>query len=182
MVGALDHGAFDHKVATHDDQPILTTIMGRAMGALMSPFLSPAEVEASHAVMGLDTQLVTDGTYFLVTSDGAPAGCGGWSRRATLYGGDHSAGRDAALLDPLVDAARVRAMYTDPAFVRQGVGRLILDLCEAAARAEGFASVALVATMPGLPLYEACGYTVTEYFDDPSGGVPVPLARMMKAI
>jgi GNAT superfamily N-acetyltransferase len=174
--------SFDHKIATHEDLPILTGIMDRAMGALLSPFLSPVQVEASYAVMGLDTQLVTDGTYFLVTRDGAPAGCGGWSRRATLYGGDHTHGRDAALLDPLVDAARVRAMYTDPAFVRQGVGRLILDLCERAARAEGFASVALVATMPGLPLYEACGYSVIEQFDDPSGGIAVPLARMTKAL
>ncbi len=178
MVGA----AFDHRIATHDDLTILTTIMARAMGALLSPFLTPAQVQASHAVMGLDTQLVADGTYFLITSDGAPVGCGGWSRRATLYGGDHSQGRDAALLDPLTDAARVRAMYTDPAFTRKGVGRLILELCEAAARAEGFASVALVATMPGLPLYEACGYMVTEHFDDPSGGTPVPLARMIKAL
>ncbi len=174
--------AFEHRVATRDDLPVLTMIMRRAMGALLSPFLSPEQVEASYAVMGLDTQLVADGTYFLVTSNGVPAGCGGWSRRATLYGGDHSHGRDAALLDPLIDAARVRAMYTDPAFVRQGVGRLILDLCESAARAEGFVSVALVATMPGLPLYEACGYEVTEHFNDPSGGEPVPLARMTKAL
>jgi GNAT superfamily N-acetyltransferase len=174
--------AFEHKVATQDDLPILTAIMGRAMGGLLSPFLSAAQVKASYAVMGLDTQLVTDGTYFLVTSDGVAAGCGGWSRRATLYGGDHSHGRDAALLDPLTDAARVRAMYTDPAFTRQGVGRLILNLCECAARAEGFSSVALVATVPGLPLYEACGYSVVEQFDDASGGTPVPLARMVKAL
>ncbi len=174
--------AFDHRIAAHDDLPILTAIMSRAMGALLSPFLSPGQVEASYAVMGLDTQLVADGTYFLVTCDGVPAGCGGWSRRATLYGGDHSLGRDAALLDPSTDAARVRAMYTDPAFVRQGVGRLILDLCESAARAEGFASVALVATMPGLPLYEACGYSVIEQFYDPSGGISVPLARMTKML
>jgi GNAT superfamily N-acetyltransferase len=174
--------AFEYKVAIQDDLPILTAIMGRAMGGLLSPFLSAAQVEASYAVMGLDTQLVTDGTYFLVTKNGVPAGCGGWSRRATLYGGDHSRGRDAALLDPLTDAARVRAMYTDPAFVRQGVGRLILDLCENVARAEGFGSAALVATMPGLPLYQACGYTITAQFEDSSGGTPVPLARMIKAL
>jgi GNAT superfamily N-acetyltransferase len=173
---------FDHRIATTDDLTILTTIMDRAMRALLSPFLTPGQVEASHAVMGLDTQLVSDGTYFLITADGAPAGCGGWSRRATFYGGDHSQGRDAALLDPAVDPARVRAMYTDPAFTRQGVGRLILTLCEQAARAEGFCSVALVATMPGLPLYEACGYTATEFFEDASGGDPVPLARMTKPL
>lgn len=89
--------------------------------------------------MGLDTQLVEDGTYLVVEADGVKAGCGGWSRRATLYGGDTSPGRDAALLDPAKDAARVRAMYTHPAFTRRGVGRLVLSLCEDAARAEGSA-------------------------------------------
>src|SRR5208282_3012169 len=98
--------------------------------------------------MGLDTQLVADRTYFLVEEDGRLAGCGGWSRRATLYGGDHSTAlRDEALLDPAGDAARVRAMYTHPDFARRGVGRLILGLCEAAAAAEGFGRVQLMATL-----------------------------------
>ncbi len=171
-----------HRLATVDDLPILRGIMDRAMAALLSPHLDEAQVAASYAIMGLDTQLVEDGTYFLVECDGAPAGCGGWSRRATLYGGDHSSGRDAKLLDPAVEPARVRAMYTDPAFVRRGVGRLILDLCESAARAEGFSSVALAGTMPGVPLYEACGYEVVERFEDARGGTPVPLARMIKAL
>ena len=83
--------------------------------------------------MGLDTQLVDDGTYFVVTRAGVLAGCGGWSRRATMYGGDQSPGRNSALLDPAKDAARIRAMYTHPDFVRRGIGRLILSLCEGAA-------------------------------------------------
>ena len=107
---------------------MLAALMARAIGELQRGFLSPAEIEASRAVMGLDTQLIDDGTYFVVESGGAVAGCGGWSRRATLFGGDHSAGRDAALLDPAKDAARVRAMYTAPEFARRGVGRLILEL------------------------------------------------------
>lgn len=171
-----------HRFATEDDLPVLRGIMARAMDALLSPFLDAHQVRASHAVMGLDTQLVTDRTYFLVLCDGVPAGCGGWSRRATLYGGDHSHGRDAALLDPATEPARIRAMYTDPAFVRRGVGRLILSLCEAAARAEGFTRAEMAATMPGVPLYEAAGYAVIARFEDASGGVPVPLARMGKAI
>jgi GNAT superfamily N-acetyltransferase len=171
-----------HRLATIDDLAVLTAIMDRAMAALLSPFLDAEQVRASHAIMGLDTQLVVDGTYFLVLCDGEPAGCGGWSRRNTLYGGDHSAGRDAALLDPARDAARIRAMYTDPAFVRRGVGRLILQSCEAAARAEGFTRAAMAATMPGVPLYEAAGYAVIERFTDASGGVPVPLARMGKTL
>jgi GNAT superfamily N-acetyltransferase len=97
-----------------------------------------------------------------------------------MYGGDGSPGRDAALLDPARDAARVRAMYTDPAFVRRGVGRLILALCEDAARAEGFARAELVATLAGEPLYAACGWRPALRFADDSGGVAVPLVRMTK--
>ena len=132
--------------------------------------------------MGLDTQLIDDGTYFVVEAAGEVAGCGGWSRRATLYGGDQSPGRDAALLNPETDAARVRAMYTHPAHVRRGVGRLILALCENAARHEGFSRMELMASLAGLPLYTACGYRATEDLTDDRGGVPVPLVRMVKAI
>src|SRR4051812_49512239 len=112
--------------------------MDEAIGELQRPFLDDAQIASSRALMGIDTQLIADGTYFVVEADGALAGCGGWSRRSTLYGGDHTGGRDAALLVPGRDPARVRAMYTHPAAARRGVGRLILSLCEAAARAEGF--------------------------------------------
>src|SRR6185369_3566393 len=101
------------------------------------PFLNAAEIASSRAIMGLDTQLVRDGTYFVVEENGTLAGCGGWRGRATMYGGDVSLGRDPALLDPAKDAARVRAMYTPPSFIRRGVGRLILAQREEAARAEG---------------------------------------------
>ena len=171
-----------HRLATSADLPILTGLMDAAIGALQRGYLDEAQITASRKLMGLDTQLVADGTYFLVETDGRVAGCGGWSRRATLYGGDHSPGRDAALLDPATDAARVRAMYTHPDFARRGVGRLILSLCEAAARAAGFKRVELAGTLSGQPLYEACGYTVIEAFKDARGGVPVPLLRMGKAL
>lgn len=94
------------------------------------------------------------------------AGCGGWSRRNTLFGGDHTPARNDALLDPKTDAACVRAMYTSPAFARRGVGRLVLTLCEQAAASEGFARVELAATLAGEPLYRACGYQEIERFDD----------------
>ncbi|WP_333999201.1 GNAT family N-acetyltransferase [Sphingomonas aurantiaca] len=133
--------------------------------------------------MGLDTQLIADGTYLLVhANDGRLAGCGGWSRRATLYGGDHSTSlRDAALLDPRHDAAQIRAMYTDPDFVRRGVGRLVLSVCEAAARDAGFARAEMMATLAGEPLYRACGYHPIERIETP-GEVPVPMIRMGKAL
>ncbi len=173
-----------HRLATPADAPALADLMALSIGVLQADFLSPDQVEASRKVMGLDRQLIADQTYFVIEDDGALAGCGGWSRRATLYGGDHSAGRDAALLDPAVDAARVRAMYTRPDFARRGVGRLILSLCEAAARAEGFTRAELAGTLSGEPLYAACGYQVIERFIAPQtlDGIQVPLVRMGKTL
>lgn len=132
--------------------------------------------------MGLDTQLIDDGTYFIVEHNRDIAGCGGWSRRATLYGSNQTPGRDAALLNPKQDAARVRAMYTHPLFTRKGDGRLIMTLCENAAKAEGFRTMELMATMSGKPLYEVCGYLPVEPVSDDRGGAPVPLLRMRKAL
>lgn len=171
-----------HRLATRADLDALSVLMEAAIGELQKPFLDARQIASSRTIMGLDTQLVDDGTYFVIELDGALAGCGGWSRRATLYGGDQSPGRDAALLDPAVDAARVRAMYTHPRFVRRGVGRRILALCETAARAEGFRAVELMATMAGEPLYRACGYLPMEAVADDRGGVAVPLLRMRKAL
>jgi GNAT superfamily N-acetyltransferase len=173
----------NNRLATLEDVPALTALMQAAIRQLLPQFLKPQEVEASFAVMGLDSQLIADGTYFVIEEDGVIAGCGGWSRRATLFGGNHSAGRDARLLDPATEAARVRAMYTDPAFVRRGIGRRILALCEDAARAEGFRRAELGATMGGQPLYEASGYQPIELLQvDTPNGIKVPILRMGKAL
>jgi len=171
-----------HRLATRDDLEALRELMDAAIGQLQNAFLEPAQVAASRLIMGLDTQLIDDGTYFAVFCDGSLAGCGGWSHRATLYGGNHTPGRDAAFLDPARDAARVRAMYTHPDFARRGVGRLILSLCEDAARDAGFSRVELMGTLSGVPLYEAAGYAVIERVSDDRGGVPVPLCRMGKSL
>ncbi|HEX3364522.1 GNAT family N-acetyltransferase [Phenylobacterium sp.] len=170
------------RIAGEADLPALEAVMAASIAELQKGFLSPAQIAASRTIMGLDRQLVADRTYFIVEDGGRIAGCGGWSRRATLYGGDHSPGRDAALLDPARDAARVRAMYTHPSFARRGVGRLILALCEDAARAEGFTRLELMGTLSGQPLYLSAGYTVIEEILDDRGGEPVPLARMGKVI
>jgi GNAT superfamily N-acetyltransferase len=170
------------RLATEADLPALRAMMARAIAELQTGFLSPEQVEASKAVMGLDTQLIADGCYFLAEIDGQLAGSGGWSRRATLYGGDHSAGRDARLLDPASEPARVRAMYTDPAHVRRGVGKAVLTACETAARAAGFTRVELMATLAGEPLYAAAGFAPIERIEDSNGGAPVPLIRMGKAL
>jgi GNAT superfamily N-acetyltransferase len=171
-----------HRLATRGDLAALTQLMDLAIADLQKPFLDEAQIASSRTIMGLDTQLIDDRTYFVIEQGGAIAGCGGWSRRATLYGGDRSPGRDAALLDPAKDAARVRAMYTHPGFTRRGVGRLILWLCEEAARAEGFTRAQLMATLAGEPLYRACGYVPIERTSDDRGGVPVPLLRMAKTL
>lgn len=162
--------------------------MHRSIEALQSEFLDPAQVVASHKVMGLDSQLVRDGTYFIVEEevDGERriAGCGGWSYRATLYGGDASiVDREPARLDPAHDAAKVRAMYTDPDFARRGVGRMILSLCEDAARQAGFTRVELMGTAAGVPLYRACGYTPLAPGEEADvEGIRVPLLRMGKML
>ncbi|MEP9382106.1 GNAT family N-acetyltransferase [Nocardioides sp. KR10-350] len=174
------------RVATREDLPALAEVMTAAIGELQRGFLTPEQIESSRTIMGIDTQLVEDGTYYVVLAgpeeDAPIAGCGGWSRRATLYGGDHTPGRDAALLDPAVDAARVRAMYTRPAYARRGVGRLILSLCERAAAREGFTRLELMGTMSGQPLYAAYGFEAVEEVIDDRGGAPVPLVRMVKQI
>lgn len=171
-----------HRLARRDDLGALKALMDAAISELQKPFLDQRQIESSRAIMGLDTLLIDDGTYFIVEADGQLAGCGGWSRRATLYGGDQTPGRSAALLDPTRDAARIRAMYTHPQHARQGVGRLILSLCEEAASAEGFKRMELMATMSGEPLYRACGYEPIEAVSDDRGGVAVPLLRMGKSL
>jgi GNAT superfamily N-acetyltransferase len=172
-----------HRLAAPSDMEALTALMNAAIRDLLPQFLPAEQVEASFAVMGLDTTLIEDGTYFVIEIGGELAGCGGWSRRATLFGGNHTRGRDARLLDPQTEAARVRAMYTSPRFTRRGVGRKVLALCEEAARKEGFSRVELAATLGGKPLYEACGYRTIESIPVTTpNGVEVPLLRMGKAL
>ncbi|MBA4089763.1 MAG: GNAT family N-acetyltransferase [Sphingobium sp.] len=164
-----------HRLATIADEAALSALMTLAIERLQSAYLTPDQVAASHAFMGLDSRLIADGTYFVIEDAGVIAGCGGWSRRATSYGGNHSAGRDDRLLDPATEAARVRAMYTHPDHARKGVGTLILSLCEAAARAEGFGSLELSGTMAGVPLYRSFGFEGVRAFED--SGVPMLLMR-----
>ena len=173
---------FTTRLATLQDVAALEAVMDAAISELQREFLSAEQISSSRAIMGIDTHLVEDGTYFLVEAGQEIAGCGGWSRRATLYGGNQTPGRDAKLLDPAHDPARVRAMYTNPVYARRGVGRLILSLCEAAARAEGFERLELMSTLSGEPLYTAYGFLPIERVADATGGAPVFLVRMQKSI
>jgi len=171
-----------HRLAQRDDLEALKVLMDAAISENQKTFLDESQIASSRTIMGLDTQLIDDGTYFIVESDGQVVGCGGWSRRATMYGGDQTPGRSAALLDPTKDAARIRAMYTHPMHVRKGIGRLIISLCEEAAKAEGFTKMELVASLSGEPLYRACGFEPYEEIVDDRGGAGVPLLRMRKSL
>jgi GNAT superfamily N-acetyltransferase len=175
---------FTHRLATLDDLEALREVMRRSIETLQDDFLTPEQVHASHKVMGLDAQLVRDDTYFIVESEDRIAGCGGWSWRSTLYGGDDSlVPREPHALDPATEPARIRAMYTDPGFARQGVGSLVITLCEEAAMRAGFKRATMMATMAGVPLYRACGYVEAEPVVTVSvDGIRVPLVRMEKRL
>ena len=174
---------FSYRTARAADIPALAAVMEASIATLMDGFLTPEQVEASFEVMGLDTQLVKDGTYYVILDGEQIVGCGGWSYRGTLYGNNETKGRDARLLDPACEAARIRAMYTHPDHVRRGVGRLIMKLCEEKAVENGFSRCELMATLAGEPLYRVCGYEVVEKEEAvASNGVKVPLIKMEKRV
>jgi GNAT superfamily N-acetyltransferase len=170
------------RLAREAEIPALEQLITRSVRGLSVGYYTPAQIESAlRYVFGVDTQLIADGTYFVAEVEGALAGCGGWSKRQTLYGGDqHKAGADP-LLDPATEAARIRAFFVDPAFARRGVGRQIIAACEAAAQAAGFGQLELAATLPGVPLYTAVGYHAIEPVEVPlPDGVTVPIVRMGK--
>jgi GNAT superfamily N-acetyltransferase len=148
--------------ATLDDQPALDALIARSARELSAGDYPPEVVEgALRGAFGVDTQLIRDGTYFVVELDGAVIGCGGWSYRRTLFGSDSGPGRDASELDPSVDAAKIRAFFIDPAHARRGLGTLLLNHCESEAGARGFTRFEMMATLPGQKLYAVRGYAPT---------------------
>jgi GNAT superfamily N-acetyltransferase len=151
-----------HRLAVPADEPEIAELMRISILENMKSFLSPAEIEAAQETMGVDWTLIEDETYFVVETvqrgQRIMVGCGGWGKRKTLYGGDHTVGRDDSYSDPAVDAARIRAMYTHPSWIRCGVGTLLLELGEAAARDAGFGTIELGSTISGEPFYLAHGY------------------------
>jgi GNAT superfamily N-acetyltransferase len=145
--------------ATPADIPELEALIARSARGLSTGDYRPAQIEgALRGAFGVDTQLLADETYFVVEDAGRIVACGGWSFRATLFGGDARAGRDASALDPALQAAKIRAFFIDPDFARRGIGSLLLAHCEQAARARGFTRAELMATLPGVKLYAARGY------------------------
>lgn len=169
--------------ATLDDCDAITALMALSMREILPKYLSREQTERSDASMGIDRELIGDGTYYLVFIGDTLVGCGGWSARRTLYGGDHTNDRDSSMADPATEAAKVRAMYTHPGYLRRGIGQALIKRSEAEAKQAGFSRVELGATAPGLPFYERCGYTVIEDLSKPDeDGVSVPIILMSKAI
>lgn len=169
-----------------DDIPVISELMERAIYELQKGFLDEAQLQVANQTMGLDTALIEDQTYFLIldgegTDDETVVGCGGWGKRATLYGGNHSPGRSSALLDPKTDRARIRAMYCHPDWARQGIGSYTMDVCQQAALDVGFTKMTLGATLVGLKLYERYGFTEVErQMKIADNGVEVPVITMIK--
>lgn len=176
-----------HRLATVDDIPAIINLMQLAIAENMKAFLSGAEIEAAQETMGVDRSLLQDRTYFLIETEFEQetvlVGCGGWGKRKTLYGGDHTVGRDDSLSDPATDPARIRAMYTHPEWTRRGIGSLLLTLGENAARAAGFRTIELGSTLPGEPLYIARGYReVSRIIQKAANGSDNVVIKMAKSL
>jgi GNAT superfamily N-acetyltransferase len=172
------------RTATATDVPALEALIARSARELSAADYRPAQVEgALRGAFGVDSQLIKDQTYFVAEEGGAIVGCGGWSYRATLFGGDARGGRDASTLDPRAQAAKIRAFFVEPAHARRGIGSLLLERCEAEARAHGFAAVELMATLPGAKLYRSHGYLGAEIVHyDVGSGESIEFIPMRKAL
>lgn len=175
---------FTIRQATPGDVPELNTLIERSARALSSGFYSPRQIESAiRHVFGVDSNLVSDGTYFVVSSGAVIVGCGGWSRRRTLYGGDQRPVGSDDWLDPAIDAAKIRAFFVAPEHARRGIGRRLLDVCVEAARLAGFSRLELMATMPGVPLYATCGFErVRDATDVLPDGTILDLVQMERSI
>jgi GNAT superfamily N-acetyltransferase len=175
---------FDVRVATDADVPALRALISESVRGLSVGYYTPAQAESALVhIFGPDTQLIADGTYYVVESNGVLIAAGGWSHRRTHYGGDQTKSGDDPSLDPAAEPARIRAFFVHPAWARRGLGRLLFEHCLAAARDAGFRELTLVATMPGVPLYEALGFVAQESFAVPMpGGVELPVVRMTREI
>lgn len=180
--------AFSLRLATEDDIPALNALIEASVRGLQANDYTPAQIEgALGTVLGLDTQLIRDGTYFVAETPALDprerklAGCGGWSKRKTLFGADRGPGREPELLDPAIDAAKVRAIFVHPDFARRGLGSLILAHVEAAAAAAGFLRFEMGSTLTGVPLYRFKGYAEVERIAVPLGnGEALPVVKMVK--
>jgi GNAT superfamily N-acetyltransferase len=176
--------SFILRAAVMADIPVLKSLIAESVMVLQADDYNEAQRQAAlGTVFGVDTQLITDQTYFVIETDGEIVACGGWSFRKTLYGADALSGREDNRLDPAGDAARIRAFFVKPGWTRRGLGGQILKACEAAAEAAGFRRFELGATLTGIPLYRAYGYEPIEATEaQMAGGLTLPIVRMGKIL
>ena len=172
------------RVATMEDIPALQELIPESARGLSRGYYTSQQIESAiKYIFGVDTQLIADKTYYIAEAEGQVVGCGGWSKRKTLYGGDQMKAEQDPLLDPKEDAGRIRAFFIHPNWSRKGIGRRIIEACEEAAKADGFTRMELGSTPPGEPLYAAMGYEVTDRFEIPMGdGTTLPCAHMKKQL
>jgi GNAT superfamily N-acetyltransferase len=173
---------FSLRKATLDDRPILEGLIAESVRGPSRQDDTDVQIEAAlGTAMGVDTELIRDGTFFVVEAAGEMVACGGWSQRRTLFGADNQADRQSELLAPACDAARIRAFFVRPAWARHGIGRALLQRCEAEARAAGFRTVGLMATLPGWRLYQVMGYAGEQRIDHDLGrGITIEFVAMRK--
>lgn len=193
----LTLGKIQLRLAVAEDVPVLRQLIDASVRGLQTEDYTPAQIEgALKTVFGVDSQLIADGTYIVAEAQSAETGsnsvanaesrlmivgCGGWSKRKTLYGSDHSKGREDTLLDSKRDAAKIRAFFIHPAWARRGVGSKILEACESAAREAGFTSYEMGATLTGAKLFGAKGYVAVENIEVPlKNGLTLPVIHMAK--
>lgn len=170
--------------ATLDDREAITRLIADSARHLSREHYDDAQIEAAIAsVFGVDSTLIEDGTYFVAEQAGTLIGCGGWSKRKTLFGGDQFSDRDTAIIDPASEPSRIRAFFVHPEHARKGVARAILSVCETEAKAHGFRALELLSTLPGIKFYEANGYSPMGDFDlELPGGVKLQFVPMRKQL
>jgi N-acetylglutamate synthase-like GNAT family acetyltransferase len=172
------------RLAREQDIQALEVLIPVSVRTLQAPHYSAAQIEAALGpVFGVDRQRIRDGTYFVVEHDAEIIGCGGWSKRQSLYGSDRDRRESDPELDPERDAARVRAFFVHPTWARRGIGRSIMTACERAIIGAGFRTVNIVATLAGEPLYASFGYEVVERYEiTMTGALTLPVVRMTKRL
>ena len=170
------------RLAREQDVPALAGLIRLSSRTLQAPYYSAAQIESALGpIFAVDGQLIRDATYFVIEQNSTLIGCGGWSKRKSLYGGDSNRPTEDDMLDPKSDAARIRAFFVHPSWARRGIGKRILKACETAIVSAQFLKADLVATLAGEPLYAAFGYAVTERYEIPmSNGLSLPVVRMSK--
>lgn len=174
---------FEIRTATPVDCGTIQQLIAISARELSRGYYSEEQISAAlESVYGVDSMLIEDRTYFVAEADDIIIGCGGWSKRKTLFGGDQFSNRDPGFLDPRFEAAKIRAFFIHPNFTRQGIGRAILDRCEAEATRQGFISLELMSTLPGVEFYRACGYAAAGPIFHDAAGVVLEFVPMKKVL